>query len=113
MFAVLLLTALFDVILTVFLFKRAGIAGWKAFIPFYGSFLFHKMVFGEKAQWFWFLFFIVPGLYSLYVQYNLYRSFGRGVGFSVFGLFFPTVATLITVLAKDAYQGVQTHFLAS
>ena len=34
------------------LFERAGQAGWKSLIPFYDSFIIHKIAFGEDAKWF-------------------------------------------------------------
>lgn len=32
------------------LFERAGQAGWKSLIPFYDSFIIHKIAFGERCE---------------------------------------------------------------
>ena len=37
------------------LFERAGEPGWKVLIPFYDSFILHKIAFGEESKWYWFL----------------------------------------------------------
>lgn len=51
------------------LFERAGEPGWKVLIPFYDSFIRHKIAFGEESKWYWFLI-LVPG-YGIYMQYSL------------------------------------------
>lgn len=32
------------------LFERAGEPGWKVLVPFYGSFIMHKITFGEESK---------------------------------------------------------------
>lgn len=54
------------------LFERAGEPGWKVLVPFYGSFIMHKITFGEESKWYWFLI-LVPG-YSFYMQYSFTSS---------------------------------------
>lgn len=45
------------------LFERAGESGWKAIVPFYDSFILHKITFGEESKWYWFLL-LVPGFHD-------------------------------------------------
>ena len=45
------------------LFERAGEPGWKVLIPFYDSFILHKIAFGEESKWYWFLL-LVPVMAS-------------------------------------------------
>lgn len=48
------------------LFERAGEPGWKVLIPFYDSFIRHKIAFGEESKWYWFLI-LIPG-YGIYMR---------------------------------------------
>lgn len=59
------------------LFERAGEPGWKVLVPFYGSFIMHKITFGEDSKWYWFLI-LVPG-YSFYMQYSFTRAYGDSI----------------------------------
>lgn len=95
------------------LFQRAGVAAWKSIIPFYGSFVQHKLTFGEPNKWFWF-FCLVPSVnvvYGIYMTYVWARAFGRSKGFSVFAVFFPTIAMFMMWLQGSLYAGVQPHIL--
>lgn len=92
-----------------FLFVRAGEAVWKSFIPFYGSFTYHKIAFGEKNKWFWFLNLAIPGFYSVYTAIKFARSFGRTSGFSVLTIFFPFITSLMMVIQGSKYVGAQSH----
>lgn len=94
-----------------FLFSRAGEAVWKSFIPFYGSFVYHKIAFGEKNKWFWFLNLAIPGFYSVYTAIKFARSFGRTSGFSVLTIFFPFITSLMMVIQGSKYIGAQSHIL--
>lgn len=61
-------------------FTKAGIAGWKAFIPFYNFFEAYKLT--EKPKW-WTALMIVPGvniiMYGV-MGFNLARYFGKRKG---------------------------------
>ena len=92
-----------------FLFSRARESVWKSFIPFYGSFTYHKIAFGEKNKWFWFLNSAIPGFYSVYTTIKFARSFGRTNGFSVLSAFFPLITSLVMVIQGSKYVGAQSH----
>lgn len=92
-----------------FLFSRAGEAVWKPFIPFYGSFTYHKIAFGEKNKWFWFVNLAVPGFYRVYTSIKFARSFGRTNGFSILTIFFPLITSIIMVVQGSKYIGAQSH----
>lgn len=58
-------------------FIKSGIAGWKAFVPFYNYFEAFKLV--EKPRW-WFVLMIVPGVNILMygvLGFNMARYFGK------------------------------------
>lgn len=92
------------------LFKRAGYNPWFALIPWYNSFIQHKIAFGEENKWFWFLGFILPSLYNLYQRYNYARSFST-VGISVLYLFFPIITSIVLLASGNAYTGSRKHLL--
>lgn len=91
------------------LFERAGEPGWKAIVPFYDSFILHKIAFGEESKWYWFLL-LVPG-YAFYVRYSFTRAYGYSNGMAILSLFFPTVLSIVMVLQDAPYSGPRTHFL--
>lgn len=89
------------------LFERAGEPGWKVLIPFYDSFIRHKIAFGEESKWYWFLI-LIPG-YGIYMQYAFTRSYGYSTGMAILSVFFPTIVSIVMVLQKAEYEGPMTH----
>lgn len=69
------------------LFERAGEPGWKVLIPFYDSFILHKIAFGEESKWYWFLL-LIPG-YGIYMRYAFTKTYGYSTGMAVLSVFFP------------------------
>lgn len=69
------------------LFERAGEPGWKVLIPFYDSFILHKIAFGEDSKWYWFLL-LVPG-YGIYMRYAFTKTYGYSTGMAILSVFFP------------------------
>lgn len=100
-----------EAIVRSFLFSRAGEDVWKSFIPFYGSFTYHKIAFGEENKWFWFLNLAIPGFYSVYTAIKFARAFGRTSGFSILTIFFPFITSLMMVIQGSKYVGAQSHIL--
>ena len=109
LYTVLLCCAFAQSIVNIFLFRRAGVAWWKALIPFYGSFTHHKLAFGEEAKWF--LNLAVPSVYGIYQNYAFARSFKRSVGFSILYLFFPVICGIVMLADGVEYGHPQNHFL--
>lgn len=110
-------------------FKKAGEDGWKALVPFYGTYIRYKLTWNERMFWIsaglmavgW----VIPesgnfliSLVRLAVSvgylvitikafYKVSLAFGHGVGFTV-GLFFlEPVFALILGLDGSRYEGVQ------
>lgn len=104
-----LLLILVEVFTNALLFKKANQAWWKAIIPFYNSFTKHKISFGEENKWFWFL--IIFGIYDLYTNFSYARSFGKSLGYCVFAIILPPIASLVMVLQGVNYQGPRPHVL--
>ena len=91
------------------LFERAGQPGWKVLIPFYDSFILHKIAFGEEAKWYWFLL-LVPG-YGIYMRYAFTKTYGYSTGMAVLSVFFPMILSIVMVLQNAEYRGPMTHIL--
>ena len=110
-FAIFGVISLLQMFVRMALFERAGVAAWKSLIPFYGSFVQHQLTFGESNKWLWFFCFVpyVNVIYVSYMTYSWMRAFGRTKGFSVFAVFFPTIALFILWLQGSSYEGVQPH----
>lgn len=102
------------------IYSKAGEHGWAAIIPFYESYVMHKITWGQG----WF--FLIPvvlsalsqisGIGSLFTllgllfyamtMYKLSLSFGHGIGYAV-GLFFlGPVFKLILGFGRSTYFGV-------
>lgn len=118
------------------IFSKAGIAGWKALIPFYNGYLQYKLAWKGSIFWLFFglvfagavfsavlmvlgegymilgtLLFLPILLFALIIQIKLCsrlaKAFGKSTGFAV-GLFFLS-AIFFCILAfdKSEYQGPQ------
>lgn len=102
------------------IFKKAGEHPWASVVPFYGSYVLHKMTWGQGWM------FLVPvilgflcgesilgtvcaillAIFHGLTSYKLSLSFGHGFGFAV-GLFFlPGLFRLILGLSSRAWFGV-------
>ena len=101
--------ALIHMVLLSILFKRADVAAWKAFVPFYNGFTIHKLAFGEEAKWFWFLNLILQDIYGIYQRYGFVKSFGKSTGFAILALFFPLITNCILVFSDTEYEGPHKH----
>ncbi len=86
-------------------FVKAGLAGWKCLVPFYGQYCLSKIVFGKG--WY-FLAMFVPLLniiFGLALLYNLAKVFGKGFGFFLGLLFLNPIFMLILGFSDAEYQG--------
>lgn len=89
------------------LFKKAGVEGYKAWIPFYRDYELCRITMGRG--WY-FVFGLIPfisllmrGVYALEVM----LSYGQNLLFGVLYLFFPTVAELVAGFGGARYRGAQ------
>ena len=93
------------------MFKKAGEAGWKAWIPVYHLYVLYKIALGNG--W-WFLVVLgsaitVVNLFVLVVgvmmQIRTCQNFGKGVGYGIFAIFVPFVAYPIIAFSDAEYNG--------
>lgn len=102
------------------IYAKAGEHGWAAAVPFYESYVMHKITWGQG--WFFIipivltllsglkgigsLFTLVNILFYAMTQYKLSLSFGHGIGYAL-GLFFlGPLFSLILGFGSSTYFGV-------
>ena len=89
------------------LFEKAGEAGWKSLIPFYGSYILFKIAWGNGLL---FLLCLVPcvNIVVLYImEYKLCKAFNQEIGIFILMIFLPPVAWLILGFGSAQYIGPQ------
>jgi hypothetical protein len=99
-FAVLVIAGLWKI------FSKAGQPGWGAIIPIYNIYLMLKVA--GRPGW-WLVLFLIPIvniIISLIVAIDMAKSFGKGAGFGVVGLWLFTFVGYPMLGFGDArYQG--------
>ena len=86
-------------------FAKAGYAKWKAYVPFYNTWIMVKMV-GRPESHFWFLFIPYFNIYMMIVIMNdMSKSFGKETGFTVGLIFLPVVFAAILSYGDAQYRG--------
>ena len=111
--------------------RKAGEAGWKAFIPFYREYINYSICWNSKL---FFLYLVlgtvtsflstygytegamaivalVVGIGTLYLVFKqnvrMAKSFGKGVGTGIALVFFPGITSLVLGLGKAAFTGIE------
>lgn len=92
------------------LFEKANENPWKAFIPYYGNFVQHKLTFGNKNKWFWLFTLLMPNGYNSYANYKWARAWGQSRGFSITYLFLPLICGMF-IIFQNKKLTPQKHFL--
>lgn len=94
------------------LFNKAGIAGWKAFVPFYNMYLLCQIIFGQNKGWYFIFLYISPisTIFGCILEYKLGRAYGKDTGFCVLSIFFTPITRLILGFGEAEYAGPQELF---
>lgn len=112
------------------MYKKAGEAGWKAFIPFVTDFVRFKIAWSAKTFWIYLAGLVVFHLFgssetllvqllalacgitaivlSVKLDIRLAKAFGKSTGWGVALFFFPFIVSLILGFGKAAYIGNTT-----
>lgn len=89
------------------LFQKAGIAGWKAWIPFYRDYVLCEITMGKG--WYFIIGLIPPFWPVMKVVYavEVSRSYGQELLFAVLYYFLPWICELVLGFGKAEYLGSQ------
>jgi len=98
--------AIFSLITTWIIFKKAGQPGWAAIIPIYNLIIMLKVV---KLDW-WHIFILlfVPFatvVYAIIIRLKLAKLFGKSTAFGVLSIFFPIITDAIIAFGQAKYEG--------
>lgn len=87
------------------IFSKAGEAGWQAIIPIWNVVVLLKIV---GRPWWWILLLLIPIVdivILIIVYYDLAKSFGHGVGFTIGLIFLNIIFFLILGFGGSRYLG--------
>ncbi len=87
------------------IFTKAGEEGWKSIIPIYNLYVFGKIAAGNGILGLLLLIPIVNIFVSIYLNHQLSKSFGQGVGFTLGLIFLNSIFTLILGFGSYEYYG--------
>ena len=110
-------------------FKKAGIEGWKAWIPFYWTYVEYDLYCKKEYFWVWLILSALAGACSksgflssvfgiaqcaltVYMMYFKARAYGHDWGYTVGLVFLNTIFEGILGLGHDEYQGNQSQGIA-
>ncbi|MEH0153950.1 DUF5684 domain-containing protein [Limibacter armeniacum] len=89
-------------------FRKAGEAGWMAFIPILNFAIMIKLI--GHSPWLVLLFLIplVNIIFAVYVNYEFPRRYGKGVLFCILNVFFSIIMIPILGFSDSRYLGPKT-----
>lgn len=86
-------------------FKKAGHAKWKAFVPFYSQWMLVKIA-GRPESHFWLQFIPYAGIYWAVCTLNdIAKSFGKDAAYTVGLVFIPVVFASMLSYGEAQYRG--------
>ncbi|WP_186759595.1 DUF5684 domain-containing protein [Arthrobacter alpinus] len=86
-------------------FKKAGHAKWKAFVPFYSQWMLVKIA-GRPESHFWLQFIPYAGIYWAVCTLNdISKSFGKDAAYTVGLVFIPVVFASMLSYGEAQYRG--------
>ena len=86
-------------------FRKAGHARWKAFVPFYNTWILVKIA-GRPESHFWLQFIPYAGLYwSICTLNDVSKSFGKDTAYTVGLVFLPVVFASMLSYGGAQYRG--------
>jgi hypothetical protein len=86
-------------------FSKAGYAKWKAYVPFYNTWILVKIA-GRPESHFWLQFIPYAGLYwSICTLNDVSKSFGKDAAYTVGLVFVPVVFASILSYGEAQYRG--------
>ena len=87
------------------MFTKAGQAGWKSLIPFYGFYTLVKIVDGNGWKFLLFCIPVVNIIYYIIFSLRMAKAYGKGTGFGIGLIFLNALFTLILGFGSASYVG--------
>ena len=109
------------------MYGKAGVAGWKAFIPIYNTYNNFKISWSGKMFFLYVVLYILTTILSSFThilvslicaavaitllviavkqQLKMAKVFGKGAGTGILLIFFPGITSLVLGFGKSQYQG--------
>lgn len=90
------------------IFKKAGVEGWKAWVPFYNNWVMLEL---GGQQGFWAVLMIVPlvniaaGIFTLIAMYHIGLKLGKSGAFVLLAIFLPLVWYIWLAVDKSTWEG--------
>jgi hypothetical protein len=87
------------------IFAKAGQPGWAALIPIYNWIVLLRVI---GRPWWWWLLLLIPivnVIVLIIIDYELAKSFGHGVGFTIGLIFLQLIFLLILAFGSSQYRG--------
>ncbi|MBR0377202.1 MAG: hypothetical protein IJI04_02140 [Lachnospiraceae bacterium] len=101
-----IVVAVLTVVILYKIFEKAGVEGWKAFIPLYNIFVLYELTWGNGFVSLLLLVPIVDIVISVMTAIKLAKAFGKGTGFGIGIFFFPVICKGIIAFDESRYEGV-------
>jgi hypothetical protein len=101
-----IVVAVLAVVILYKIFEKAGVEGWKAFIPLYNIFVLYELTWGNGFVSLLLLVPIVDIVISVMTAIKLAKAFGKGTGFGIGTFFFPVICKGIIAFDESRYEGV-------
>ena len=111
------------------MYRKAGVAGWKAFIPFYGKFIRYKLYWDKKYFLMYAIAYLVMTVLgsaaegimgfvvlaasivvivtTIKVEFKCARCFGKGAGMGILLVIMPWLANIILGFGKAEYTAIE------
>jgi hypothetical protein len=89
------------------LFRKAKQHGWAAIIPLYNIFVLLRVV--KRPAW-WVILYIIPVVdivFHIIVMHDLAKSFGKGIGYTMFLIFLPFFVLPVLGFGGSVYKPIK------
>lgn len=111
-YGTILTVSLFFIILTAIgnykMFKKAGVAGWKAFVPVYNMYCLCEIVFGNGVYFLAFFIPLINTVFHFVLNYKLAKCFRKSFAFFLGLSIFTPIFTIVLGFDESKYYGPES-----
>ena len=112
MFTIIAATYVVTALLTMRIFKKAGVEGWKAWVPFYNHWTLLEL---GNQKGFWAVLIIVPivnvvsTIFTYIAMYNIGLKLGKDGAFVLWAIFLPIVWYIWLAVDDSTWEKAKKH----